>query len=69
MQIITKMRELGVFITGVIHPVIPKGLVLFRMIPTASHNDEDIQTTISAFRKVRDELKLNLGTGISADSG
>jgi hypothetical protein len=39
------------------------------MIPTASHNDEDIQTTISAFRKVRDELKLNLGTGISADSG
>jgi glycine C-acetyltransferase len=69
MQIITKMRELGVFITGVIYPVIPKGLVLFRMIPTASHTDEDIQTTINAFRKVRDELKLNLETGISADSG
>lgn len=68
MQIITKMRELGVFITGVIYPVIPKGLVLFRMIPTASHTDEDIQTTINAFRKVRDELNLNLETGISADS-
>jgi glycine C-acetyltransferase len=68
MQIITKMRELGVFITGVIYPVIPKGLVLFRMIPTASHSDEDIQTTINAFRKVRDELNLNLETGISAFS-
>ena len=68
MQIIIKMRELGVFITGVIHPVIPKGLVLFRMIPTASHTDEDIQTTINAFRKVRDELKLDLETGISAYS-
>ncbi|NIM89938.1 MAG: aminotransferase class I/II-fold pyridoxal phosphate-dependent enzyme [Candidatus Aminicenantes bacterium] len=69
MQIITKMRELGVFITGVIYPVIPKGLVLFRMIPTASHTDEDIQTTVNAFRKVRDELNLNLDTGISAFSG
>jgi len=69
MQIIAKMRELGVFITGVIYPVIPKGLVLFRMIPTASHTDEDIDTTINSFRKVRDELKLNLETGISADSG
>jgi glycine C-acetyltransferase len=68
MQIILKMRELGVFITGVIHPVIPKGLVLFRMIPTASHTDEDIQTTINSFRKVRDELNLNLETGISAYS-
>jgi len=69
MEIITEMRELGVFITGVIYPVIPKGLVLFRMIPTASHTEEDIQTTIDAFHKVRDELKLNLETAKSADSG
>lgn len=68
MQIITKMRELGVFITGVVYPVVPKGTVLFRMIPTASHTDEDIQTTINAFRKVRDELKLNLEIAKSADS-
>ena len=60
MQIITSLREMGIFITGVMYPVVPKGIILFRMIPTASHTDEDIHTTIKAFEKVRDELKLNL---------
>lgn len=60
MQIIQSMRELGIFITGVMYPVVPKGIILFRMIPTASHTDEDIQTTVEAFRKVRDDLKLKL---------
>ena len=60
MQIITNLREMGIFITGVMYPVVPKGIILFRMIPTASHTDEDIHTTVKAFEKVRDELKLNL---------
>lgn len=60
MKIVTMMRELGVFITGMTYPAVPKGIALFRMIPTASHTDEDIEFTINAFRKVRDELKLNL---------
>jgi len=59
MKIIARMRELGVFITGVVYPVVPKGIVLFRMIPTAAHTDEDVATTLSAYRIVRDELKLN----------
>ena len=67
MQIIQSMRELGVFITGVMYPVVPKGIILFRMIPTASHTDEDIQTTVEAFRKVRDDLKLTLD--FPADKG
>jgi len=60
MEIISQLRELGIFITGVMYPVVPKGIILFRMIPTASHTDEDIEATIKAFRKVRNELKLNL---------
>ena len=60
MQIIQRMREMGVFITGVMYPVVPKGIILFRMIPTASHTDEDISITVEAFRQVRDELKLNV---------
>lgn len=63
MQIIARMRELGVFITGVIYPVVPKGIVLFRMIPTAAHTDEDVAATLDAYRVVRDELKLNRGAG------
>lgn len=61
MEIIQRMREMGIFITGVMYPVVPKGIILFRMIPTASHTDEDIHQTIEAFRKVRDEMKLNMG--------
>jgi glycine C-acetyltransferase len=63
MQIIMRMRELGVFITGVVYPVVPKGIVLFRMIPTAAHSDEDVEATLTAYRTVRDELKLNRGGG------
>jgi glycine C-acetyltransferase len=60
MAIIKGMREEGVFITGVMYPVVPKDIVLFRMIPTASHTDEDVVRTIAAFKKVRDDLKLDL---------
>ena len=60
MKMITSLREMGIFITGVMYPVVPKGIILFRMIPTASHTDEDIDTTVKAFGKVRDDLKLQL---------
>jgi glycine C-acetyltransferase len=62
MAIIKSLRDLGIFITGVTYPVVPRGIILFRMVPTASHTDEDIERTIRAFRKVRDDLKLNLET-------
>lgn len=61
MAVLKKMREEGIFLTGVIYPVVPRGIVLFRMIPTASHTDEDIARTLAAYKKVRDELRLDLG--------
>ena len=60
MSIVKMLRELGIFITGVTYPVVPKGIILFRMIPTSAHTDEEIATTVDAFKKVRDELKLPL---------
>jgi len=72
MAIIKSLRDMGIFVTGVIYPVVPKGILLFRMVPTASHTDEDIQRTIAAFKKVRDDLKLNLGatkTMMSQETG
>jgi glycine C-acetyltransferase len=60
MTLIKRLRELGIFITGVMYPVVPKGIILFRMIPTASHTDQEIQETVDAFARVRDELKLDL---------
>jgi len=60
MQLVIRLRELGVFVTGVVYPVVPKGVILFRMIPTAAHSDEEIDITVNAYKQVRDELKLNL---------
>ena len=72
MAIIKSLRDMGIFVTGVIYPVVPKGILLFRMVPTASHTDEDILRTVAAFKKVRDDLKLNLGatkTMMSQETG
>ncbi|MCD6399230.1 pyridoxal phosphate-dependent aminotransferase family protein, partial [candidate division WOR-3 bacterium] len=61
MKIIAYLREQkGIFVSGVMYPVVPKGIILLRMIPTASHTDEQIETTISAFKDLRDEFKLQL---------
>jgi glycine C-acetyltransferase len=54
------LRDRGIFLTGVTYPVIPRGLILFRMIPTASHTDEDVEKTAKAFKELREERKLQL---------
>ena len=39
------------------YPVIPKGLILLRLIPTASHNIDDINETLDAFSSIRKKLE------------
>ena len=48
--LVKDLREnYGIFCSTVIYPVIPKGLILLRLIPTATHNSNDIQVTLDAF--------------------
>ena len=61
MGMISMLREdYGVFVSGVSFPVVPPGVVLFRMIPTAAHSEDDVEKTLAAFRAMRDRLKLDL---------
>jgi 7-keto-8-aminopelargonate synthetase-like enzyme len=61
MKVVRKMRdEKGVFLSAVMHPVVPRGVVLCRLVPSASHTDEDVAVTIRAFRETRDELGLTM---------
>ena len=63
MSMIVMLREqFGVFVSAVTYPVVPRGVILFRMIPTAAHSEEDVDLTVSAFGKMRDALKLDLST-------
>lgn len=47
----------GIFCSIVVYPVIPKGLIELRLIPTAVHTLEDVQRTLDAFSEVGERLK------------
>ncbi|HKJ85810.1 MAG TPA: pyridoxal phosphate-dependent aminotransferase family protein [Spirochaetia bacterium] len=53
------LRERGIFVTAIVYPVIPLGLCMFRMIPTTSHKQEDIDETIRVFKQMRDEFGID----------
>ncbi|WP_439655713.1 aminotransferase class I/II-fold pyridoxal phosphate-dependent enzyme [Tenuifilum osseticum] len=46
----------GIFCSMVVYPVIPKGQILLRLIPTAVHTLDDVKETINAFAAVRGKL-------------
>ncbi|HEX2533215.1 MAG TPA: aminotransferase class I/II-fold pyridoxal phosphate-dependent enzyme [Chitinophagaceae bacterium] len=46
----------GIFCSIVVYPVIPKGHIIYRLIPTASHTEEDIQLTLKAFEETKKKL-------------
>jgi len=46
-----------IFCSIVVYPVIPKGMILLRLIPTASHTQKDIDETLDAFEAVSGKLK------------
>ncbi len=57
-NVVLDLRENhGVFCSIVVYPVIPKGEILLRLIPTAVHSIEDVQLTIEAFKQVRTKLE------------
>lgn len=47
----------GIFCSIVIYPVIPKGLIVLRLIPTAAHSLEDVQLTLDAYTEMGEKLK------------
>lgn len=57
-QLIYDLREnYHVFCSVVLYPIVPKGQIMLRLIPTAVHTDEDIDTTLEAFSDVRAKLE------------
>ncbi|MDB4402371.1 aminotransferase class I/II-fold pyridoxal phosphate-dependent enzyme [Algibacter sp.] len=57
MALVRDLREnYGIFCSIVVYPVIPKGLILLRMIPTATHTLQDVSETLDAFDAIRERL-------------
>lgn len=56
-QITVDLREnYNIFCSIVTYPVVPKDVILLRLIPTAVHTLEDVDYTIKAYKEVRDKL-------------
>ncbi len=68
MMLVNDLREnYNIFLSIVIYPVIPKGIILLRMIPTASHTMEDIKETLAAFVAVRGKLLAGTYAELAAE--
>ena len=74
MALVKDLREnYGIFCSIVVYPVIPKGLILLRMIPTSTHTLEDVEITLNAFSSIRERLEngtyKRLSAAVSAAMG
>ena len=49
----------NLFCSIVVYPVVPKGMILLRLIPTASHSIDDVNYTIKVFKEIK--IKLDAG--------
>jgi glycine C-acetyltransferase len=59
-QIISDLRKnYGIFTSVVIYPVVPRGVIMLRIIPTAVHTMDDVNYTIQSFREVKRKLETN----------
>lgn len=57
-NLIVDLREnFNIFCSMVVYPVVPKGMIILRLIPTAVHTLEDVNYTIASFSKIVDKLK------------
>jgi len=67
MALVKDLRENhGIFCSIVVYPVIPKGLILLRLIPTSMHTLKDVEETLQAFSSIRERLNSGLYKRLSA---
>jgi glycine C-acetyltransferase len=56
-QVTYDLREnYNIFCSIVVYPVVPKGVIMLRLIPTAVHTMADVEETIQAFTEVKEKL-------------
>ncbi|MBX2844302.1 MAG: pyridoxal phosphate-dependent aminotransferase family protein [Flammeovirgaceae bacterium] len=65
-NLIMDLREkFQIFCSVVVYPVVPKDVIMLRLIPTAAHTLEDVKETITAFEAVSDKLKSGVYASVA----
>jgi glycine C-acetyltransferase len=60
-QMIYDLREnFGIFCSAVVYPVVPRDVVMLRIIPTASHSLEDVEYTVQSFKEIKRKIDNNV---------
>lgn len=68
--LVRDLREnYGIFTSIVTYPVIPKGMILLRLIPTAAHNFDHINETVTAFKAIREKLESGVYKKMEEEMG
>jgi len=59
--VVTDLRENHkIFASGVVYPVVERGVIMLRLIPTAHHREEDVDYTLDAFEQVRTKMESGI---------
>lgn len=57
-SVISDLREsFNIFVSGVTYPVVERGVIILRIIPTAIHTEEDVDYTLKSFEAVREKIE------------
>ncbi len=60
-QMIYDLREnYAIFCSVVVYPVVPRDVVMLRLIPTAAHTEEDVEYTLKAFKEIKAKVDNNI---------
>jgi glycine C-acetyltransferase len=63
-NIVCDLREnYGIFCSMVVYPVVPKGVLMLRIIPTAAHSLEDVERTIQVFCEIKKKVEAGAYVG------
>jgi glycine C-acetyltransferase len=67
-QLVYDLREnYNIFCSVVIYPVVPRDVVMLRLIPTATHTLEDVSYTVKAFRDIKRKIDNDEYPHVMAD--
>ncbi|MDP5168793.1 MAG: pyridoxal phosphate-dependent aminotransferase family protein [Bacteroidia bacterium] len=58
--IIDLRQNHGIFASGVVYPVVEKGVIMLRLIPTAMHSEEDVDYTLRVFETLRSNMEAGV---------
>lgn len=63
-NILVDLRETyKIFCSVVVYPVVPKGVIMYRLIPTAMHEMEHVEYTLNAFEEIKKKLEAGVYAG------